>query len=1236
MNNNIEGEMNLEIKEFEMKLRVVREVYYDNERRSGIYACVPVNYDHTEELIYNRYRNLSLAGQTRRLAQGEEYVIKFDGLHPNKNPRFDDNYHIIEVEPEKLDTVEEQDKFLQAIITENQFYSLKNAYPEPHLLVDLILDDKIDVNKTKGIKSATLSKIKELIQQNAKISVLIAKLNSLNLTTRAIDKLMAHFNTSEAVLEAIEENIYNLCQVPQFGFKTVDKSAMARGDNPTNENRIKACLTYVLEQDNNSGHTWSLKSSVLEESEKLLQINPQFISDALEKLKNTKELYVDENRVALPHIRRQEIAVNRHLWRLRNSYVTPSIERVANRIEKVEEEQGFKFTEEQKNTIINSSQDGVAVINGGAGTGKCVHGESLVLTDNGMIEIEDIPRYYNVDEDDKSSATISSYDLNGKRESRNTSHFFNMGKHKTIKIKTSQGYEIEGTPEHPVVIINSEGNLEFKKISDMKKNDVVAISKGDSMFGKSNLLTEEIAYFLGLIVGDGYTNSINSNAPSHRVLFSNGNQNVFNKFVEIAEKNFSSTVRINKDRGSMVCSVSGKETYQTLSEKYDMPICLSPEKYIPKTVLTSPKEVVSSFLRGLFDTDGGFHRYSFEFSTASRKMALQVHTLLLNYGIIAKKREKIVKNYPDRVYYILTISDRTSLEIFEREIGFLHEENKKKALNDFMRENEGKIINPNVGALTHLNEKIRDVHKYLLENDPLYQKKTGYKACISSGQPVYIMHFKDNRLNKRGVRKGVNPHVILKVLEHYGEDIPHYEYLKNICENIFVDFIEAVEESENVVYDFTVPVTHSFVANGFINHNTTIVKGLINTLGIKDDSYMASALSGKAANILNMSGVSSSTIHRMLKYDGSGFKYDEENQMHYDLVIVDEASMVNIGLFLSVLRATPNGSKLLIVGDSGQLPAIGYGDLLYDMLSTRVFPTYELTQVHRQAGESGILELATAIRSGKQIAVYGSSGRTAYGAEEDQTVITYSEDTKGNIPYDVLRIAQGYKEKVKKPEDLLDFQVFVTNRVSGALSVQNMNIELQKIFNGGASPSLSRNNYNFKKDDKIISIGNSYKLKSFEDVNSYYEFMENLKYLDAEEKEEMMQGSADVYNGTTGIIKGVDVENKVVFIQFEGINGLIAYSLTDLDNIYLAYAISVHRGQGSGVKNIIVAIDYSSYMLLSRQLVYTALTRAISKGLLLAENNALHTALQRDANTRQTFLKELLLESAEESKKHGN
>lgn len=1219
------------LREFKMKLRIDDVKFYNEDSAFGIYYCVPVppNYE-----VMNKYGNVSLQGNTRPLAKGDEVEVVFEGAF--QHPVYGDFYKIVQVEPERLNTVSEQDNFLKAILAENHFASLKEAYPDEKL-VDLITNDKIDVSKTKGIKDKTMQKIKLKVEKLAGVSMLLSMLSDLNLSTNRVERILKHFNGSaERAIAEIKKNIYNLAEISTFGFTTIDKVALERGDDPESSQRIYACIDYLMRQDGNDGHTWSMKSNILNQAVETLNISGELVYNLLADMSNNDKYYLTDTRIAFSALRKREVDILVHLMRIQKNYVPSKNGNINQILRDVETEQGFLFASEQRETLLNSTDDGVMIINGGGGVGKCVEGSSLVYTEKGLLRIDDINNHFAVNKNEEVEAEIVSYNLKGEKLSKITSHFYDMGYSDTIKIKTAQGYEIEGTLEHPVLVVNKEGELEYKKLGEFDGAEIIPISTNNNLFGKSDKLNEDLSYLLGVIVGDGATGHINLEKGERKsnVNITNSVEEIGEEIVRIVEKEFNIKTNVLRDKNTLRYSFGDKHSADKLVNHLDMPVCLSSEKYVPQSIMTAPKNIVSFFLKGLFDTDGSIYKNVFEYSTASKRLAKEVHALLLNFGIVANLREKIVKGYEQNTYYVITVNSGKYLKEFAQEIGFNKEPEKKRKLDEAVA--NAKIRNSNINSLIHMNEKIMCVHKYLLDSKiENYNKKNDYKIILKSGESCRIRHARDKRITKNGFRTSVGSEEVLKVVREY-PDAPYAEYLKNVTENMFIDRVVSVEESEAHVYDFTVPDTHSFVANGIINHNTTIVKALIETLNA--NFYHTACLSGKAANVLMKQGLDSSTIHRMLKYspqDG-GFLHNEKNTLPYDVLVLDEFSMNSAELTLAVLEAVESGTKVVIVGDSGQLPSIGNGsaDILRDLLATKRFPTYELTQFHRQAAKSGILELANMIRRGEQPMAYGTSGKKVYGEDGDQTLIGYEH--KEAIANDIIRISTNYKSKIKRPEDLFGFQIIVSNRERGDLSVRTLNLRIQAIFNDLSKPAISRNGYDYREGDKIISQGNSYKQPTFDDAADYRNFLVTMVDKDRDEdEEEDKQRLTDIYNGTLGYIHSVIVSSKTLLIQFEDIDGLVAVNQQGADKIDLAYATTCHKAQGSGIPDVIAAMDYSSYKLLSRQLLYTMVSRASRKGVLLVETNAMVAAINNDASSnRRTFLADIIRQVNEIEKEH--
>lgn len=376
---------------------------------------------------------------------------------------------------------------------------------------------------------------------------------------------------------------------------------------------------------------------------------------------------------------------------------------------------------------------------------------------------------------------------------------------------------------------------------------------------------------------------------------------------------------------------------------------------------------------------------------------------------------------------------------------------------------------------------------------------------------------------------------------------------------------------------------------------TTILKGVVNVLKQSEDfkEYFACALSGKAAQrIQESTRLEASTIHRLLGWnqESGGFGFDIDNPLPDGVVVLDEASMVNSYIFNALISAVGTGSKFIILGDGEQLEPIGAGNIFKDIVDSGVVPTAYLTQVHRQALKSGILSVANKIREGEQFNDKDDYEDKVLGELKDLYFHPYKQAESVK-----KKILIACKQYLKSPDfNLMNFQVIVPLKSRGEISTKKLNIELQQIFNPEMKPVLSRNGYDFKEGDKVIQQGNNY--------------------------------DENVFNGTLGIVTNVDTQNKEITIDFIG-SGSVKYNQEDMGQIDMAYALTVHRVQGSQFDVIIGGIDFSSYVLLSRQLIYTLLTRASKLAILIVENDALRHAIRTDkASKRNTYLAELLLE----------
>lgn len=377
------------------------------------------------------------------------------------------------------------------------------------------------------------------------------------------------------------------------------------------------------------------------------------------------------------------------------------------------------------------------------------------------------------------------------------------------------------------------------------------------------------------------------------------------------------------------------------------------------------------------------------------------------------------------------------------------------------------------------------------------------------------------------------------------------------------------------------------------------------------DNYniLACALSGKASvRITEATGLPASTIHRALGYQNGKFMFNKLNKLAVDIVLIDEATMINGTLFLSLLEAIPSGAKVIIMGDVQQLTPIGNCQVFADILDSDVLPVVKLTKPHRQALMSGIIPTSIKVASQEQIFTNSFDGNVVLGELKDMEL-----DITGNkesLPNSIIRHFQCEMEKYK---DIMEVQVCVPMRLKGELSCYNINTKIQDIYNPKFNDGneieilLEKKKENVKKylirvGDKVLNTKNNYKC-----VNSNGD-------------------NTPVFNGNIGIIKEIGDDGYCI-IDFVGI-GEIVFSKSDSKNLELAYACTVHKMQGSGFTSTIVGMDSSSFIMNNSELLYTALTRAKKYCILVGNNFAVSKAIQtKEVKTKQTFLRDMLLEN---------
>lgn len=393
----------------------------------------------------------------------------------------------------------------------------------------------------------------------------------------------------------------------------------------------------------------------------------------------------------------------------------------------------------------------------------------------------------------------------------------------------------------------------------------------------------------------------------------------------------------------------------------------------------------------------------------------------------------------------------------------------------------------------------------------------------------------------------------------------------------------------------------SIITGGPGTGKTTIINTIANIFLSLGYNIALAAPTGRAAKrIEETTKIESKTIHRLLgyvpnKYDDFGyFEYNEKNTLDVDLVIIDEMSMVDVLLFEKLLKGIKESTKLIIVGDVDQLPSVGAGNVLRDLIESNVIKYTKLTDIFRQSKKSNIIVNAHRINNGKY-PILNEKNSDFFFLKTNNPIITR------NTVVDLIknRLPKAYSYNFHK-----DIQILTQTR-KGICGVYELNRILQEVLNPKTKDSLELNfgNKVFRLNDKVMQTKNNYDL-SFTDSNGEEGF--------------------GVYNGDMGIVFEIDEKEKKIIVKMQD-DRTVEYAVDNLDNLELSYAITIHKSQGSEFKSVIIPLFDSFYMLQTRNLLYTAITRAKENIVLVGNEEIMFNMINNNTiNDRYSNLKNRL------------
>ena len=369
---------------------------------------------------------------------------------------------------------------------------------------------------------------------------------------------------------------------------------------------------------------------------------------------------------------------------------------------------------------------------------------------------------------------------------------------------------------------------------------------------------------------------------------------------------------------------------------------------------------------------------------------------------------------------------------------------------------------------------------------------------------------------------------------------------------------------------------------------TTTTKAIIAALQSAGMRILLAAPTGRAAKRMSeATGMEAKTIHRLLEYNPQdGYKRNDENPLEGDALIVDECSMIDIILMNNLTKALPTTMRLVLVGDIDQLPSVGAGNVLRDIIDSGVIPVVRLTRIFRQAQSSRIVMSAHAINRGCFPDISNGQHTDFFFMKQEEpekvaeTIVSLVRD----------RLPKAYRQSTANIQVLTPMQ-------RGVVGAANLNMALQQALNHNTA-ALARGGYTFKEGDRVMQLRNNY--------------------------------DKDVYNGDLGYVRSVDMEERTLTVDFDG--QTVEYEASELDELTLAYATTIHKSQGSEYPIVVMPVLMTHYVMLQRNLIYTGITRAKKICVLVGQTKALAYAIHNmKVLKRNTRLKERLAPVATDS-----
>lgn len=1019
-----------------------------------------------------------------------------------------------------------------------------------------------------GIGQKTVAKITQAWKDQREIKNIMLFLQGHGVSPAYAVKIYRAYGGK--AIEVVEKNPYQLASdIWGIGFKSADKIARAIGIAEDDPRRIEAGVVYVLnEAVESGGNAYLTEKELSVKATEILGVGD--VASALQALTSSGRLvsepatFLGQTEIAIytPSLHKTETSLAERIKKLLATPLKqpPNPQKFDEWLTALLDKHGFPLSDEQRDSVKTALLSRFSVLTGGPGTGKCVSGDTLVLSGEGLNPI----RHHWCHEDDSlevpDTFKPASIPIVAKDGDASTSHVYFGGSRETLHVTTHLGLTLGGTPNHRIWAMAESGPA-WVRLDELRPGMYAAIRRGDNVFGQENL-PRDLAYLFGVISGDG-------SQSSRQVLqVANSDLELLDRCQAILAKHFGLPGYVSKSRNTYNLRVS-RSDFRALLIEQGLHICRSEGKVVPHSVMRSSRKAVVQYLAGLFDTDGHIQQrpsgqIAFEITLKSSELIRQLQVLLLNLGIVSRRVQRTIKyryqeRTEERAYWRLTVTGYDA-DILMAVIPT------RKAVPSRTR-----FCNPNRDVVPLPGSIIRRI--FTANGQHTRREWWAWKREIKG--------------ERTATRQRLIALLEASATENEGWQ---WEAVREACRDCYYwDKVVSIEPSSSLVYDLTVPGEESFVAGGFVNHNTTTTNAIVAAFeALKKEVLLASPTGRAAKRLTEVTGREARTVHRMLEFDPEkrGFKRDAETPLECDVLIVDESSMLDMVLTYSLLKAVPEGAQVVFVGDVDQLPSVGPGNVLRDLIESGSVPVARLTQVFRQAAESLIITNAHAINAGRMPLLPPPS--------EGRDCAYLSADEPDEVAEKVVAVvAKSLPKRGYAPGDI---QV-LTPMQRGSAGAAYLNTRLQEVLNPAmpGKDEVQRGTRLFRVGDRVMQIVNNY--------------------------------DKAVYNGDIGAVTAINHEEDLLTVEFTDAQGTtgVTYEFADTDELTLAFACSIHKSQGSEYPAVVLALHTQHYMLLQRNLLYTALTRAKKFAVLIGPKRAIAMAVKKQSDIhRHTRLKERL------------